>query len=79
MMKAMSMSFSLPTQRCFSLPTILTGIPALFSAYAEVFRGFDPSGPSVFSFSLPTQRCFPPGSHEPGQKDLFSAYAEVFP
>ena len=30
-------TFSLPTQRCFSLSTIPHGDPCLFSAYAEVF------------------------------------------
>ena len=72
-------SFSLPTQRCFSVTWLWLRPESLFSAYAEVFLCDPLRFRQSTHFSLPTQRCFRTEALSPSSGILFSAYAEVFP
>ena len=71
-------TFSLPTQRCFSVSPRVSVIDWLFSAYAEVFPP-----PKSLGRSPRTFLCLRRGVSyitEPAEQmdTLFSAYAEVF-
>ena len=73
------MSFSLPTQRCFSGYCSGGERRELFSAYAEVFLKSPKISLRVHSF-LCLRRGVSPGYRKSDRiAPLFSAYAEVFP
>ena len=72
-------TFSLPTQRCFTLLGESAGLLGLFSAYAEVFPTASRLSERKAAFLCLRRGVSWRRTIYPNRRPLFSAYAEVFP